>query len=93
LELLLVLLQDALIMVLPELLAGVLSSHSLNNLLATRMLFLVECVSKLGELEVRPPAYLELGHVVDIIVDNDPEVIGLVVRLHIGFGVCARHDV
>jgi hypothetical protein len=89
LKLLLVLLQDALIVVLPELLAGVLSSHSLDNLLATRVLFLMGCVSRLGELAVRPPAYLELGHVVDIVVDNNPEVIGLVVRLHVGFGVCA----
>jgi hypothetical protein len=89
LELLLVLLQDALIVVLPELLAGVLSSHSLDDLLATRVLFLGECVSRLPRSPWRHPAYLELGHVVDIVVDNNPEVVGLVVRLHIGFGVCA----
>jgi hypothetical protein len=89
LQLLLVLLQDALIVVLPELLAGVLSSHSLDDLLAAWVLFLSECVSRLPRSLWGHPAYLELGHVVDIIVDNDPEVIGLVVRLHIGFGVCA----
>jgi hypothetical protein len=89
LELLLVLLQDALIVVLPELLAGVFSSHSLDDLLATRVFFLIECVSDLLCLSWSHPDYLELGHVVDIIVDNDPEIIGLIVRLHIGFGVCA----
>lgn len=45
LELLLVLLQDGLIVVLPELLAGILSSYSLEDLLATRVLFLIEGVS------------------------------------------------
>lgn len=35
---------------------------------------------------------LELGQVVDILVDNDPEVVGLVVRGHIGGRVSARHD-
>jgi hypothetical protein len=89
LELLLVLLQDALIVVFPELLAGVLSSHSLDDLLATRVFFLIDGVSRLLCLPWSHPAYLELGHVVDIVVDNDPEVVGLVVRLHIGFGVCA----
>jgi hypothetical protein len=76
-------------MVLPELLAGILSSHSLDDLLATRVLFLIVCVSRLLCLPWNHPAYLELGHVVDIVVDNDPEVVGLVVRLHVGFGVCA----
>jgi hypothetical protein len=75
--------------VLPELLAGVLSSYSLDDLLATRVLFLIYCVSDLLCSPWSHPAYLEFGHVVDIVVDNDPEVIGLVVRLHIGFGVCA----
>ena len=27
--------------------------------------------------------YLELGQVVDVLVDDDPEVVGLVVRLHV----------
>jgi hypothetical protein len=53
------------------------------------VLFLIECISRLTSLRWGHPAYLELGHVVDIVVDNDPEVIGLVVRLHIGLGVCA----
>lgn len=46
LKLLLVLLQDALIVVLPELLAGILSSYSLEDLLTTRVLLLTKCVSK-----------------------------------------------
>jgi hypothetical protein len=48
LELLLVLLQDGLIVVLPELLAGILSSYSLEDLLTTRVLFLIEGVSTPG---------------------------------------------
>jgi len=35
---------------------------------------------------------LELGEIVDILVDNDPETVGLVVRRDVGGLVGLRHD-
>lgn len=62
LQLLLVLLQNALIVVFPELLAGVFAGNALQDLLSAWVLL------------------LELGQVIDIVVDDDPEVVWLVVR-------------
>lgn len=45
------------------------------------------------ELDLHPIACtdLELGQVVDILVDDDPQRVGLVMRLDVGFGERTRH--
>lgn len=74
LELGLVLLEDALVVVFPELLGGVLASYTLKDLLAAGVII------------------LELGQVVDVAVDNDVEVVGLVVRSNVADSKCLGHD-
>jgi hypothetical protein len=34
---------------------------------------------------------LKLGEVIDILINDDVEVVGLVVRCHVGSGECLRH--
>lgn len=35
---------------------------------------------------------LELGQVVDVLIDDHPEVVWLVMRRHVVFGECFGHD-
>ena len=75
-------------MVLPELLGGVLAGNTLEDLLATRMLILLR-LSVARPLCAKRQTHLELGQVVDILIDNDPKAVGLVVRRNVCLGVSA----
>lgn len=83
-------------MVFPELLRGILAGDALENLLAacedSRALELEKGVSSACWCDVLDGwegvsltrvVVLELGHIVDILVNNDPEGVGLVVRRYV----------
>lgn len=92
LQLFLVLFQDALVVVLPELLRGVLSGDSLQDLLSTRVLVLYDTSESRATRDIFHGTYLEFGEIVDVFVNDDPEAVWLVVRRHIVLGVCGGHD-
>lgn len=91
-ELLLVLLQDGLVVVLPELLGSVLSGNTLEDYCMSVAIFFCS-VYPLLPLTLLSTRVLigELSDIVDIFVNDDVQVFGLVVRGHIGRGESLRH--
>jgi len=89
LQLLPVLLEDALVVVLPELLGRVFAGNALEdyNLSVSSL----EPLWALHTLLAARVFVLELGQVVYIFVDDDPEVVGFVVRRHVGGRKSLRH--
>lgn len=93
-ELLLVLLQDGLVVILPELLGSVLSGNTLEDCCMSVAIsfFIVYPLLSLTLLSTRV-LIGELGDIVDILVNDDVQVLGLVVGGHIGHGESLRHGV
>lgn len=65
--------EDGLVVVLPELLAGIFAGYPLKNFLSAWMLV------------------LKFREIVHVLVHDDPEIGGLVVRCHIACGEDLRH--
>ena len=94
-EFLLVLLEDALVVVFPELLGSVLSGYALEDLL-TAWVVSVNMPPRIDfeghELGRRTwVVILKCGQVVDVAVDNDVEIVGLVVRRNVSRGEGLGH--
>jgi hypothetical protein len=97
LELGLIFLENTIIVVLPELLAGVLARDTAEDLLAAWQKADVSSLEqekreaeRLGQ-KLTWVLVLEFGQVVDILVDDDVQVVGLVMRLDVAGGEGFRH--
>lgn len=78
-------------MVLPELLAGILAGNTLEDCACmSDYSFFCGCTRSLTLLSSRV-LILELGQVVDVLVDDDVEIVRLVVRRHVAGGKCFGH--
>lgn len=92
----LVLLEDAIVVVFPELLAGVLASNAGEDLLAAcapiSLVFGGDRDAGEGKIKYTWMLILELGQIVDVLVDDHIKVSGLVVGGNVGLREGLGHD-
>jgi hypothetical protein len=76
--------------ILPELLGGVLACDALQNF--TRSANELSGLRKRHTLLPTGMVVLEFGQIIHILVDNNPKIVGLIVRRNVGGRKSLRHD-